>query len=164
MMETDIQEIQLACFRLGDANFAADIMRIKEILKPQHLTKLPRTPSFVEGVINLRGTVIPVMDLRKRFELPERAPLEESRLLVVTVSRQLVGLVVDDVTEVVTVQAHDIKPPPHVAEGISTEYLIGVCLVRDSLIMLLNLDTILNSRETSALAGFSRASGATPAR
>lgn len=164
MMETDIQEIQLACFRLGDGNFAADIMRIKEILKPQRLTKLPRTPAFVEGVINLRGTVIPVIDLRKRFDLPDRAPLEESRLLVVAVSRQLVGLVVDDVTEVVTVQAHDIKPPPHVAEGISTEYLIGVCLVRDSLIMLLNLDSILTNRETSALAGLSRASGAAPAR
>lgn len=164
MKETDIQEVQLACFRLGDANFAADIMRIKEILKPQRLTKLPRTPDFVEGVINLRGTVIPVIDLRKRFELPGRAPLEESRLLVVAVYRQLVGLVVDDVTEVVTVHANDIKPPPHVADGISTEYLVGVCLVRDSLIMLLNLDTILTSRETSVLAGFSRVSGVAPAR
>ena len=163
-METDNQEIQLACFRLGDANFAADIMRIKEILKPQRLTKLPRTPAFVEGVINLRGTVIPVLDLRKRFELPDRAPLEESRLLVVALSRQLVGLVVDDVTEVVTVTAHDIKPPPNVAEVIGTEYLIGVCLVRDSLIMLLNLDTILTSRETSALAGVSLAPGAPPVR
>lgn len=163
-METDIQEVQLACFRLGDGNFAADIMRIKEILRPQRLTKLPRTPAFVEGVISLRGSVIPVIDLRKRFDLPDRAPLEESRLLVVSVARQLVGLVVDDVTEVVTVQAQDIKPPPLVAEGISTEYLIGVCLVRDSLIMLLNLDTILTSRETSALAGLSRAAGAAPAR
>ncbi|QSV47462.1 purine-binding chemotaxis protein CheW [Geobacter benzoatilyticus] len=164
MKETDIQEIQLACFRLGDANFAADIMRIKEILKPQRLTKLPRTPAFVEGVINLRGAVIPVIDLRKRFELPDRAPLEESRLLVVAVARQLVGLVVDDVTEVITVQAQDIKPPPHVAEGINTEYLIGVCLVRDSLVMLLNLDTILSSVETSVLAGLSRAAGTAPPR
>jgi len=164
MVETDIQEIQLACFRLGDATFAADIMRIKEIIKPQRLTRLPKTPAFVEGVLNLRGSVIPVIDLRMRFDLPDRAPLEESRLLVVAVSRQLVGLVVDDVTEVVTVHAQDIKPPPHVAEGISTEYLIGVCLVRDSLIMLLNLDTILTSRETSTLAGFSRVTGAAPTR
>lgn len=156
-METDIQEIQLACFRLGDATFAADIMRIKEIIRPQKLTKLPKAPAFVEGVINLRGTVIPVIDLRKRFELPERVALEEARLLVVGVSRQLVGLVVDDVTEVVTVVVGDIKPPPHSIEGISAEYLIGVCLVRDALVMLLNLDRILTSREASAIAGLSGA-------
>ncbi|BEH09798.1 MULTISPECIES: chemotaxis protein CheW [Geobacter] len=152
-METDIQEIQLACFRLGDATFAADIMRIKEIIRPQKLTKIPKAPAFVEGVINLRGMVIPVIDLRKRFELPERVALEEARLLVVGVSRQLVGLVVDDVTEVVTVQVGDIKPPPHSIDGVSAEYLIGVCLVRDTLVMLVNLDRILTSREASAIAG-----------
>ncbi|WP_298435976.1 chemotaxis protein CheW [Geobacter sp.] len=154
-MESDIQEIQLACFRIGDASFAADIMRIKEIIRPQKMTRLPKAPPFVEGVINLRGNVIPVVDLRKRFDLPERAALEESRLLVVTVARQLVGLVVDDVTEVVTVQVHDIKPPPQVVEGVGAEYLIGVCLVRETLIMLLNLDRILSSREASVLAGIS---------
>ncbi|WP_298272524.1 chemotaxis protein CheW [Geobacter sp.] len=154
-MESDIQEIQLACFRIGDASFAADIMRIKEIIRPQKMTRLPKAPPFVEGVINLRGNVIPVVDLRKRFDLPERAALEESRLLVVTVGRQMVGLVVDDVTEVVTVQVHDIKPPPQVVEGVGAEYLIGVCLVREALIMLLNLDRILSSREASALAGIS---------
>ena len=90
--------------------------------------------------------------------------LEEARLLVVTVGRQLVGLVVDDVTEVVTVQVSDIKPPPQVVEGIGAEYLIGVCLVRDSLIMLLNLDRILTSREASVLAGFAQAGSGAPAR
>ncbi|AJE03680.1 chemotaxis protein CheW [Geobacter pickeringii] len=162
-MESEIQEIQLACFRIGDASFAADIMRIKEIIRPQKMTRLPKAPPFVEGVINLRGNVIPVVDLRKRFDLPERTALEESRLLVVAVARQLVGLVVDDVTEVVTVQVHDIKPPPQVVEGIGAEYLIGVCLVREALIMLLNLDRILSSRETSALAGISRMSEVVPA-
>ncbi|RNC70144.1 MAG: purine-binding chemotaxis protein CheW [Desulfuromonadales bacterium] len=163
-METEIQEIQLACFRLGDTTFAADIMRIKEIIRPQRLTQLPKTPAFVEGVISLRGTVIPVVDLRKRFDLPDRTALEESRLLVVAVARQLVGLVVDDVTEVVTVQVHDIKPPPHVVEGIGAEYLIGVSLLRDNLILLLNLDTILTHRETSALAGLPRLSPGQTAR
>ncbi|BDV42581.1 chemotaxis protein CheW [Geotalea uraniireducens] len=155
-METDIQEIQLACFRIGEALFAADIMRIKEIIRPQRLTRLPKAPVFMEGVINLRGAVIPVVDLRKRFDLAEACTVEEARLLVVAVARQLVGLMVDDVTEVVTVQIQDIKPAPQVVEGIGSEYLIGVCLVKDTLIMLLNLDRILTSRETSALAGISR--------
>lgn len=158
-METDIREIQLACFRIGDAFFAADIMRIKEIIRPQKLTRLPKAPPFVEGVINLRGSVIPVIDLRRRFDLPERTALEEARLVVVAVARQLVGLVVDDVTEVVTVQTHDIKPPPHVVEGVGAEYLIGVCLIRDTLVMLLNLDRILTSRESSVLAGISSMGG-----
>lgn len=158
-METDIQEIQLACFRIGDALFAADIMRIKEILRPQRLTRLPKSPPFVEGVISLRGSVIPVVDLRKRFDLAEIETTEEARLLVVAVARQLVGLMVDDVTEVVTVQIQDIKPPPQVVEGIGAEYLIGVCLMKESLVMLLNLDRILTSRETSVLSGISRAAG-----
>jgi len=159
-MENAIHELELACFTLGDATFAADIMRIKEIIRPQKLTRLPKAPSFVEGVLNLRGSVIPVIDLRKRFDVPERASLMESRLLVVSVSRQLVGLVVDDVTEVVTVPVSDIKPPPAVVEGVGAEYLIGVCLIRDLLVMLLNLDAILSHRETSALAGITRMTAA----
>src|SRR5512144_1060722 len=113
-MNTDISEIQIACFRLGEDLYAADIMRIKEIVRPQKLTRLPKSPSFVEGVLNLRGTVIPVIDLRKRFDFPEAALDKNTRLLIVTIGRQLLGLEVDEVTEVVTVTVKDIKPPPQV--------------------------------------------------
>src|SRR5512141_3195501 len=94
-MTTDIKEIQIACFRLGDDLYAADIMRIREIIRPQKLTSLPKSPSFVEGVLNLRGTVIPVIDLRKRFDFPEATLDKNTRLLIVSMGRQLLGLEVD---------------------------------------------------------------------
>ncbi len=150
-MNTDSQEIQIACFRLGDDLYAADIMRIKEIIRPQKLTSLPKSPAFVEGVLNLRGSVIPVIDLRKRFDFPVAALDKNTRLLIVTVGRQLVGLEVDEVTEVITLHVKDIKPPPQVVNGVSAEYLVGVCLAKDSLIMLLNLDKILTDRESGEL-------------
>ena len=154
MLNADIQEIQVASFRLGDDLFAIDIMRIKEIIRPQKLSSLPKAPPFVEGVINLRGTVIPVIDLRKRFDMPEREESLPIRLLIVAVTGQLLGLVVDDVTEVVTVPVKDIKPPPQMVGGVGAEYLIGVCLARESLIMLLNIDQLLSPREADELAGF----------
>jgi purine-binding chemotaxis protein CheW len=157
-MTTESNEIQIACFRLGEDLYAVDIMRIKEIIRPQKLTSLPKSPQFVEGVLNLRGTVIPVVDLRKRFDFASSLLDRNARLLIVTVGRQLLGLAVDDVTEVLTVNIRDIKPPPQVVNGVSAEYLVGVCLAKDSLIMLLNLDTILTdreSRELSALAATS---------
>ena len=150
-MNRDSHEIQIACFRLGDDLYAADIMRIKEIIRPQKLTSLPKSPAFVEGVLNLRGTVIPVIDLRKRFDFPGADHDKDTRLLIVTVGRQLLGLEVDEVTEVITIHVKNIKPPPQVVNGVSAEYLVGVCLAKDSLIMLLNLDKILTDRESSEL-------------
>ena len=151
LMNTDIKEIQIACFRLGEDLYAADIMRIKEIIRPQKLTSLPKSPAFVEGVLNLRGTVIPVIDLRKRFDFPVAALDKNTRLLIVSVGRQLLGLEVDEVTEVVTVGVKDIKPPPNLGEGMATEYLLGVCLVNQDMIMLLNIDRLFSSHETREL-------------
>lgn len=150
-MDSDIREIQIACFRLGEDLYAVDIMRIKEIIRPQKLATLPKAPTFVEGVLNLRGAVIPVIDLRKRFDLPARAIDQNRRLLIVTVARHVLGIVVDEVTEVITVPVADIKPPPKVASGVGAEYLVGVCLVKDSLIMLLNPDRLLTGREADQL-------------
>jgi purine-binding chemotaxis protein CheW len=156
-MNTDIHEIQIACFKLGEDLYAVDIMRIKEIIRPQKLTSLPKAPQFVEGVLNLRGTVIPVIDLRKRFDFAASPLDRNTRLLIVTVGRQLLGLAVDEVTEVLTLNARDVKPPPQVVNGVSAEYLVGVCLAKDSLIMLLNIDTILSDRESIELSAMAAA-------
>ncbi|KAF0220624.1 MAG: purine-binding chemotaxis protein [Geobacteraceae bacterium] len=150
-MNTEIQEIQVACFWLGEDLYAVDIMRIKEIIRPLKLASLPKAPPFVEGVINLRGTVIPIVDLRKRFDLPYRPVDQSTRLLIVSVARQALGLVVDDVTEVITMAAKDIKAPPQVTRGVGAEYLVGVCLAKDNLIMLLNIDRILTDQEAGEL-------------
>jgi len=147
----DIREIQAACFRLDEELYAVDIMRIREIIRPQKLTRLVKAPPFVEGVINLRGTVIPVIDVRRRFDLHLREVDFRTKLLIVSAAGTVIGLVADEETEVVTIPDENIKPPPAVARGVGGEYLIGVCLVRESLISLLNIDGILSADEKSEL-------------
>jgi purine-binding chemotaxis protein CheW len=141
-MNRDIQDIQLACFRLGDNFFAVDIMRIKEIIQPQKLSPLPKASSVLDGVINLRGTVIPVMDLRKRFGMPPADSSVTGKLLIVSLARQILALVVDAVMEVITVPVKDIKPPLDDSLGIGMEYLLGVCLADERVYMLLDIDSL----------------------
>jgi purine-binding chemotaxis protein CheW len=149
-MSSEINEIQIACFRLGDDTFAVDIMRIREIIRAQRLTGLPKAPPFVDGIINLRGAVVPIIDLRKRFDLPPREIDNLTRFLIVSVARQVVGLMVDEMTEVITVPVKHLKPPPLTFKG-DGECLIGVCLVGEGMVMLLNLDTLFTPQEAQLL-------------
>jgi purine-binding chemotaxis protein CheW len=146
-MTADIQEIKLVCFRLGRDMYAADIMRVKEIIKPLPMAGLPDAPDYIEGVINLRGSVIPVLSLRKRVKLTEPVTVNDARLLIVSLAGQAFALVVDDVTEVISVPVRDLRPPPHFENKVGSEYLVAVCLVDGSLVMLLNLDSILRPNE-----------------
>lgn len=153
-MSSEIKEIQVACFSLKDDLYAVDIMRIKEIIRPQKLTSLPQSPPFIDGVINLRGSVIPVVDLRKRFDMTPREATASTRLLIVRLSSQTLGLVVDDVTEVISVPVKDIMPPPTVSDKMVANHLLGVCLSGDVLVMLLDIDRLLTTNEVSALGVF----------
>src|SRR6056300_316897 len=94
------QEVQLACFKVGPELYALDIMRIKEIIRPQKLTPVPKAPSFIEGVINLRGSVIPVADMRKRFDQPIDEDTRKSRIVICSLAKRNIGLLVDEVKEV----------------------------------------------------------------
>ena len=162
-MENEIREIQVACFLLDGEIYAVDIMRIKEIIRPQKLAVLPKTPPFVEGVLNLRGQVIPVIDLRKRFDMAPRKIDHNRRLLIISLAGCTIGLAVDEVTEVITVPVANIKPPPQITRGVDAEYLLGVCLADDSLIMLLSPDTLLSWRETAELSSLEEVGiGVTP--
>ena len=142
-MEGAITNIQLACFVIGDKLFAVDIMRIREILVPQKLSLLPCASDLLEGVINLRGAVIPVMNMRKRFGMPVADDAHASKLLIVSLVGQLLALVVDDVIEVVSVPVADIKPPIQMASGVGMEFLLGVCLSNNRVFMILNIDSLL---------------------
>ena len=159
LLDSKIQEIKLVCFRLGSDTYALDIMRIREIVKLQKLSGLPEAPAFVEGVINLRGSIIPVVDLRKRFGFSDINSSGESRLLITVVAHQLVGLIVDAVTEVVTIPIRDLRPPPSVVKVAGYRYLIGVCLVRDVMVMLVNLDKVFGGSVPGELSGFDAVAG-----
>jgi purine-binding chemotaxis protein CheW len=154
-MEGVITHIQLACFCLGDRLFAVDIMRIREILVPQKLSPLPCASDFLEGVINLRGTVIPVMNMRKRFGMPVTNGAPVGKLLIVSLVRQLLALDVDDVMEVISVPVVDIKPPIQIASGVGMEFVLGVCLSDNRVFMILDIDSLLctnNSIKTTVPA------------
>ena len=155
-MNKELSEIQLTCFSLGESLYALDIMRVKEIMLTQKLFSLPReSPSF-DGLINLRGAVIPVMNLRKRFGLQQINDENSGKLLIVSMARQLLALVVDDVLEVFTIQASEIKPPPDIADGIGAEFLLGVCIHEDRVYMLLDIDSLVGPydfREIARISG-----------
>jgi len=147
VMKKDVQNIQLACFSLGDKLFAVDIMRIKEIIPLQKLTGLPRDSDLLEGVINLRGAVIPVMDLRCRFGMPKADKSITGRLLIVSLQRQMLALAVDEVQEVINVPAGELRTAPDVNDANGMEYVLGMCFSRDQMFMILDIDSLLHSIE-----------------
>lgn len=150
-VKLELQEIQVACLKMAAGLYAVDIMRIKEIIRLPKLSPLPRALPFVEGVINLRGSVIPVVDLRKRFGLPPCDTPESARLLILSIEGQQLGLVVDEVTEMITVPVRELKPPPRGVRAVGSEYLIGLALVQEVPVLLLNIDSLLSFREKAEL-------------
>jgi purine-binding chemotaxis protein CheW len=141
------QEVQLACFRIGAELYALDIMRIKEIIRPQKLTPIPKAPSFIEGVINLRGVVIPVADLRKRFDQPISEANRKNRVVICSLSGRIIGLMVDEVTEVKRFGRSEIAPAPQFIDGPEANYFLGVAHRDEDLIMLIDLEKVLSSDE-----------------
>lgn len=149
------QEVQLACFKVGSESYALDIMRIKEIIRPQKLTPIPKAPSFIEGVINLRGAVIPVADLRKRFDQPISEENRKSRVVICSLAGKIIGLLVDEVTEVKRYGRHEIAPAPQFIKGPEADYFLGVARRDDDLIMLINLEKVLSTEELIVLQNLS---------
>lgn len=144
-------EIQMVAFKLEKEEFAVNIQQVREVLKMTQVTPLPRSARFIEGVINLRGEVIPVVDLRKRFELETQENKEETRIIIVEIRDNKVGLIVDSVTEVLRLPASSIQPPPSGIAGTRTDFIKGVGKIDDRLLILLNLEKILTTEEKIAL-------------
>lgn len=144
-------ETQVVSFGLGQELFGVDILKVQEINRMPEITKVPQAPEFVEGVINLRGKVIPVIDLRKRFGLPRREYDKETRIIVVEVADNTVGFVVDNVSAVLRIPEESIEPPPPIAAGVRAEYLSGVAKLDSRLLILLDLDNLLSNEEKAQL-------------
>ncbi len=150
-------ETQLVAFKMEKEEFACDINDVREVLKMIRVTPLPRSLDFVEGVINLRGDVIPVIDLRKRFGLAEAERTDESRIIIVEVEDRMVGLTVDSVTEVIRLMQNQIQDAPTQVAGEKTNLIMGVGKIEDRMLIILNLDRILTTEEQIALSDISRA-------
>lgn len=140
-------EIQMVAFKLEKEEFAVDIHQVREVLKMTQVTPLPQSASFIEGVINLRGEVIPVVDLRKRFEMPLGKRNEQTRIIIVEIKANNVGLIVDSVTEVLRFAATAVQPPPTRIAGTRTDLIKGVGKLDERLLIVLDLEKILTTDE-----------------
>lgn len=140
--------INLACFKVGEETFAADIMRIREIILCRKVTHIPKAPDFIEGIINLRGKVIPVIDMRKRLGLATTEPTRDARIIVMKFQdHKRVGVIVDSVVNVIRVKEGEMQAAPNIAKGIESEYLKGIVRVGDELVLVLDMEKVLTTTE-----------------
>ena len=144
--------IQLVTFSIGEEEFGVNILQVQEIIRTMDITKVPRAPEFVEGVINLRGKVIPIVDMRSRFGLESKEHDKYTRIIVIEIEMIIVGFVVDSVSEVLRIPANSVQPPPPVVAGMDSDYIDGVGKLDDRLLILLDLDSLLDNEEKEALS------------
>jgi purine-binding chemotaxis protein CheW len=145
-------DVQVVTFRVGGQEFAFDILQIERILRYQVPAPLPQAPAFLEGVVPYGGGAVPVVDLRKRFELPAELR-EETRLMVVDLGDQRIGVLVDEVREVLRVDSTTIAAPAPVVKGLAAAYIAGIIAQADRTIIILNARKLLSSTERLALSG-----------
>ncbi len=143
--------LQLVSFRLGNEEFGVDIIKVQEIIRKPDITDVPNSPAFVEGVINLRGKVISVIDLRTKLGMPKTEHGSSTRIVVVEINECTLGFIVDNVSEVLRISKDITEPPPAFVAGISNDYITAVGKLKDRLIILLDLDRILVTTNISSL-------------
>ena len=144
-------ELQLVSFNIGSEEFGVDILKVQEINRMVEITKVPQAPRYIEGVINLRGKVIPIIDLRKRFNLEMKEPDKNTRIVVVDINGNIMGMIVDAVSEVLRLPSGTIEPPPELVTGINSEYIKGVAKLEDRLLIFLDLSKVVNAEEMASV-------------
>ena len=145
------ESTQVVSFKLGPEEYGVDIAQVQEINRMVAVTNVPRAPVFMEGVINLRGQLIPIIDLRTRFGMPRAEHTKNTRIVVTEISSKRVGMVVDSVSEVLRLPLDAIEPAPDMITGVDTEYIRGVGKIDDRLIILLDLAKIVTGSEKREL-------------
>lgn len=138
-------ELQLVSFNIGDEEFGIDILKVQEINRMLTVTRVPNSPAFVDGVINLRGKVIPIIDLRGRFGMERKDHDKNTRIVVVELAGKIVGFVVDAVKEVLRIPRQVTEAPPSLASGVDEQYITGVAKLDDRLLILLDLEKVLQN-------------------
>lgn len=143
--------LQLVSFKIGEAEFGVDILRVQEINKMMELTIVPNTPPFIEGVVNLRGRIIPVLNLRTKLGLEIKEYDSETRIIVVELDDKTIGFIVDEVKEVLRIPKSITEQPPEIVAGVDSEYITAIGKLEDRLLILLDLTKILSNQEQAEL-------------
>ncbi|QHJ10648.1 Chemotaxis protein CheW [Paraglaciecola mesophila] len=134
-------------FFLGEEHYAIDIMTVKEIRGYETVTKIANAPSFIKGVINLRGDIVPIIDLRIKFSVGEATYTEFTIVIMLNVCDRIVGIVVDGVSDVIKLQDEDIRPPPEFGVAFDSKYLLGLASLEEHMVILVNIDSLISSDE-----------------
>jgi purine-binding chemotaxis protein CheW len=151
--KTETSELlQLVSFKIANEEFAVDILNVQEINKMTQITKVPNAPDFVEGVINLRGRVIPIIDLRTRLRLEKKEYDKDTRIVVVEISNKTIGFIVDAVREVLRIPKNITEAPPELVSGIDSEFIKAVGKLEDRLLILIDLNKIITLDESAQLS------------
>ncbi|MEB3101142.1 chemotaxis protein CheW [Ferviditalea candida] len=142
------EELKVIVFKLNNEEYGVEVDKVQTIERMLPMTRVPKTPAFVKGVINLRGVVVPIIDLRERFGLPQTEETPNTRIINVAVKDIEVGMIVDSANDVIDIDSDSITDPPEVVGGIRAKYLRGVAkLASDRLLVMLNLEEVLNKNE-----------------
>jgi purine-binding chemotaxis protein CheW len=149
--ERNEQRLQMINFTLGGDEYAVEIQKVREVINFRELTPLPKAPSFVKGIINLRGEVIPVIDLREKLGLAHEAYSALTNVIIVEIGRKAVGVVVDDVRHVIRLAPGEVAPSPPFIGGLSGKYVSGVAKIGERLVVVLDMERILSASEMIAL-------------
>lgn len=144
--------MQIVGFRLANEEYGVEIVRAQEIIMPGQITRMPEVPDFICGLINLRGHVIPIVDLRKRLGLEAKPNDEHTRIIVVNVQKRIIGMVVDAVTEVLRIGADQVESPPSSIAGIDHDYVRGLVKLQEKLLILLNIENVLSRDQQKQLS------------
>ncbi|THE14490.1 chemotaxis protein CheW [Bacillus timonensis] len=138
--------LKVIVFSLQNEEYGIPVSQVRSIEKVQHITRVPRTAPFVKGVINLRGVVTPIIDLRTRFGMVDTEYTDSTRIIIVATDDAEVGLIVDTANDVMDIQVDSIEPPPEIVGSVEVEYLEGVAKLEKRLLILLNLEKVLNPK------------------
>ncbi len=149
--EQSEERLHIVSFRMGSEEFGVDILQVREIIRMTTITRVPNAPGIVEGVINLRGKVVPVVELRRKLGMPYVEPDKNTRIVIVELEEKTVGFIVDAVSEVLRIPQNVIEPPPSIAAGINAEFITAVGKLEDRLLILLDLKKTLSLPEADAL-------------
>ncbi|MBT7590356.1 MAG: chemotaxis protein CheW [Candidatus Scalindua sp.] len=145
--KTKVTDGKFLTFILGDEVYGIEILRVREIIGLMDITTVPQTPDYMNGVINLRGKVIPVIDLRLKFSMQEEEHTQETCIIVVEVNNTSIGIIVDSVSEVLDIKGGEIEETPQFGQGIDTDFIMGLGKAKEMIIILLDIEKVLSSEE-----------------
>lgn len=153
MTGADIANLQTVTFQLGEENFLVEIMKVQEIIRMVNITKVPNSPDFVEGVINLRGRIVPIVDLRKKFMMPAyEGDKKARRIIIIEIGEVQVGCVVDLIREVLKIEKQNFSEAPEILLGVEQRFIKGIIKYNDEIYILLDVDSLLSKNEKNLLA------------